>query len=299
MDTGTDAPREGQEPDEKWDGDARGREERPGRSFWHELPFLVAIALLLALLVKTFLVQAFYIPSGSMENTLQVGDRVLVNKLAHWLGDDVGRGEIVVFDDPGGWLQTEPEPPGNPVTRGVRNVFMFFGLLPSNQKDLIKRVIAVGGDRVACCDARGRVTVNGVPLDEPYVFPGNPPSTVTFDVTVPEDRLWVMGDHRSDSFDSSKHLGDPGGGTIPRDKVVGRAFAIVWPLGRIRSLPVPDTFKQAALVSAGRATDVAPVLLGFVGALPVAVLRRRLRRRPTGWRTVPLNPGSPSVRDPQ
>ncbi|KWW99668.1 Signal peptidase I [Carbonactinospora thermoautotrophica] len=275
VDTGADAPQNDREQAGKRNRDGRGQE----RSFWYELPFLVAIALLLALLVKTFLVQAFYIPSGSMENTLQVGDRVLVNKLANWLGDDVDRGEIVVFDDPGGWLQTEPEPPANPLVRGVQSVFVFFGLLPSSQKDLIKRVIAVGGDRVACCDSQGRVTVNGVPLDEPYVFPGNPSSTVTFDVTVPEGRLWVMGDHREVSGDSSKHLGEPGGGTIPEDKVVGRAFAIIWPLDRIRSLPVPDTFKQAALASADRAGSVAPVLLGFAGALPVVVLRRRLRHR--------------------
>ncbi|KWW99670.1 Signal peptidase I [Carbonactinospora thermoautotrophica] len=229
-------------------GAAKKAKNRTQRSFWYELPILVAIALLLAFVIKTFLVQAFTIPSGSMENTLQVGDRVLVNKLGSWLGEDVERGEVIVFKDPGGWVTTPLVRPANPVTRGVQDVLMFVGLMPAaDQKYLIKRVIGLPGDRIRCCDDQGRVTVNGAPLDEPYVFPGNPAAVVRFDVVVPEGRLWVMGDHRAVSFDSSKHMADPGGGTIPLENVVGRAFVKIWRPENAGWLPVPSTFEQPAL----------------------------------------------------
>ncbi len=257
-----------------------------GGSLLRELPILVGVALLLALLIKTFLVQAFYIPSDSMENTLKVGDRVLVNKLGNYFGD-IDRGEIVVFRDPGGWLGSEDSSsPGNPVVRAVKNVFVFIGLLPSDsEKDLIKRVIGVPGDRVKCCDSAGRITVNGVPLDEPYVFPGNTPSDSTFDVTVPEGRLWMMGDHRAVSADSRLHLGEASG-TIPMDNVIGRAFLVVWPFGRAGTLPVPDTFHQKALDAAGVAGGLgqvvttaatAPLLPGLTVTIPLSAFR--LRRR--------------------
>ncbi len=186
-------------------------------------------ALLLALLVKTFLVQAFYIPSDSMANLLQVGDRVLVNKLDRELGKPVERGQVIVFRDPGGWLPDRPVlEPANPLLKYGKRVLVFVGLLPSDdEQDLIKRVIGLPGDRVACCDARGRVTVNGVPLDEPYVFPGNRPSDDPFDVVVPPGRLWVMGDHREISEDSRFHQDLPGNGTIPVHSVVGRAVVTV------------------------------------------------------------------------
>jgi signal peptidase I len=258
-----------------------------GAALVRELPVLIGVALILALLIKTFLVQAFYIPSDSMENTLQVGDRVLVNKLGSYFGS-VDRGQVVVFKDPGGWLGSdEGGSDGNPFLHGIKSVFVFVGLLPSdNERDLIKRVIGVPGDRVKCCDGKGRITVNGVALDESYVFPGNTPSDSTFDITVPEGRLWVMGDHRAVSADSRLHMGNPGGGTIPADNVIGRAFVIVWPLGRAATLPVPDTYHQKALAASGAGAPLglvaslgagSPLLLGLSVAIPLSAYR--LRRR--------------------
>jgi signal peptidase I len=264
---------------------AGGRPGKPApkgkhRSLVRELPMLIGIALVLALIIKTFLMQAFFIPSVSMENTLLIGDRVLVNKLSKKFGGEPERGQIVVFKDPGGWLDVAPVPEEGGIANGVRRVFEFFGLLPSSdQGDLIKRVIAVGGDEVRCCDERGRIVVNGKPVDEPYIFPGNPPGMASFTVKVPEDRLWVMGDHRSVSRDSSKHLADPGSGTIPVDRVVGRAFVRVWPATRMSWLPVPDSFEKAGLAAADRAAASAPLALGLVGAAPLVVLRRRRRAR--------------------
>jgi signal peptidase I len=258
-------------------GDGR-RARGESASLLRELPVLVLVALGLALLIKTFLVQAFYIPSDSMQNTLQIGDRVLVNKLGARLGE-VGRGEVVVFRDPGGWLPDAlPTQPANPVLRAVKEALVFVGLLPSDsEKDLIKRVIGGPGDLVVCCDRQGRITVNGVPLDESYVYPGNPPSDRRFDVTVPAGRLWVMGDHRALSADSRVHAGEPGGGTVPEDKVIGRAVVIVWPASRWQTIPVPATFQQAALQVAAGAT---PAVLGVAGAVPVVVWRRRRRMHP-------------------
>jgi signal peptidase I len=185
-------------------------------------------------LVSTFVAQPFVIPSGSMEGTLQVGDRVIVNKLAYSLGGEVQRGDIVVFDGSGSFVQ-EPSDPG--LLGGLLSgVAAAVGLAPSAETDFVKRVIGIGGDRVSCCDARGRIEVNGNPLHEPYVYPGDKPSNVRFDIRVPEGRLWVMGDHRSDSADSREYLGSPGGGTVPEESVIGRADWIGWPVGRWSSL---------------------------------------------------------------
>src|SRR5690606_8396500 len=209
---------------------------RRRRSAVKEIPLLIGVAVLIALVLKTFLVQAFVIPSGSMEQTIQIGDRVLVDKLTPWFGSRPQRGDVVVFKDPGGWLQDEQTTPKKEDPVGIKQIkdgLTFIGLLPSdNEKDLIKRVIGVGGDRVQCCDPQGRVTVNGVPLNEDYLYPGNAPSTTPFDITVPEGRLWVMGDHRSDSADSRSHIDTDYGGTVSEDEVVGRAMVIAWPLGR-------------------------------------------------------------------
>ena len=223
------------------------RAQRSG-SFWKELPILLLIAFGLAFLVKTLLVQAFFIPSGSMQKTLEIGDRVLVNKVVYHLRP-IARGDVVVFN---GVDSFTPEvsivEPTDPTGKVVDWFGRTFGFAPPSERDFVKRVIGVPGDHVVCCDAAGKVTVNGVALDEAsYLYPGNAPSDDAFDVTVPEGKLWVMGDHRAASSDSRAHLGDPGGGFVPTDRVIGRAFAVVWPFTDATSLPIPDTFSQPAL----------------------------------------------------
>jgi len=217
-------------------------------SFWKELPILLVIAFGLAFLVKTFLVQAFYIPSGSMENTLAIGDRVLVNKVVYRTRD-IARGDIVVFNGVDSFTpEVQITPPSDPVGKAVDWFGRTFGFAPPDERDFVKRVIGIAGDHVVCCDSGGHVTVNGVALQETdYLYPGNAPSTMSFDVVVPDGKLWVMGDHRAASSDSRAHLGDPGGGFVPTDRVIGRAFAIVWPLSDLSLLPIPDTFAQPAL----------------------------------------------------
>ncbi|MGW1080310.1 signal peptidase I [Kitasatospora sp. NPDC002522] len=263
------------------DADEGSEEEsRPAkqRSFWKELPILIGIALILALVIKTFFVQAFSIPSGSMENTLQVGDRVLVDKLTPWFGSEPERGEVVVFKDPGGWLNDEPtQRSDNAFVRGIQDVFSFIGLMPSSdEKDLIKRVIAVGGDTVEC-QGTGPVKVNGIALDEPYIFPGNTPcgEKPFGPLKVPDGRVWVMGDHRGNSLDSRYHQDQPGGGTVPVGNVVGRAFVVAWPIGDWATLPVPATFDQKGL-SAG--SPLTPPLTGAALAVPAVWWIRRRRR---------------------
>lgn len=225
---------------------------RPRIPAWLEFPLLIIGAFLVAFVVKTFLVQAFYIPSGSMEDTLQVGDRVLVNKVVYHLRP-VERGDIVVFDGTGSFITGEIiEPERSPAESVGRLLGEIVGLAPPRDTDFIKRVIGVGGDRVVCCDADGLITVNGAPIDEEaYLYRNNPPSKQPFDVLVPEGTLWVMGDHRSASADSRAHMGDPGGGFVPVDRVIGRAFAVVWPVGNAQILEIPSTFDQPALEGAG------------------------------------------------
>ncbi|QNP69927.1 signal peptidase I [Streptomyces roseirectus] len=232
------------------------------RSAMREIPLLVGVAVLIALVLKTFLVQAFVIPSGSMEQTIQIGDRVLVDKFTPWFGSRPQRGDVVVFKDPGGWLQDEQSgvKKSDPiVVKQVKEVLTFIGLLPSdNEKDLIKRVVGVGGDVVKCCDANGKVTVNGVPLEEAaYLYPGNEPSQTPFEVTVPKGRLWVMGDHRANSADSRSHQNTSYGGTVSEGEVVGRAMVIAWPVGHWTSLKEPQTFASVAK-SASRKAAASP-----------------------------------------
>jgi signal peptidase I len=226
-------------------GEQPGHEATRRRSTWRELPLLIIIALVLALIIKTFLVQAFSIPSGSMQNTLQPGDRVLVDKLTPWFGSDPERGDVVVFHDPANWLGDEPAPRPN----AAQKALSFIGLMPSaDERDLIKRVIGVGGDLVSC-QGTGPLKVNGTPLNEPYVFPGNTPCTDDdqggqFAVTVPQGDIWVMGDHRQNSSDSRYHQNDRTHGFVPLDDVVGRAVVVAWPVTRWATLPVPSTFGQ-------------------------------------------------------
>jgi signal peptidase I len=252
------------------------------KSFGRELLTIVIAAAVLTLLVKAFVIQVYRIPSASMENTLQIGDRVLVNKVVyHFRG--IARGDVVVFSGQDSWGPDAPPPSSNPVVRVFDDVLSGLGL-HSEQTYYIKRVIGLPGDHVACC-TDGKVTVNGVPLDEgQYLFPGNPPSTFKFSDVVPPGHLWVMGDHRSDSDDSRYHPGDPGGGAVPENEVVGRAFLIIWPPSQLRDLPIPTTFQQAALhAGAAGAAGAAvlnvggPALAVGVLATPVLLLRRRRR----------------------
>ncbi|QHY98449.1 Signal peptidase I [Streptomyces sp. S4.7] len=240
---------------------ARKVKRRRRRSAMTEIPLLITVALLIALVLKTFLVQAFVIPSGSMEQTIRIDDRVLVDKLTPWFGSRPERGDVVVFKDPGGWLQEETEiPQDDPVVvKQVKQALTFIGLLPSaDEQDLIKRVVAVGGDTVKCCDKDGRIVVNGVPLTEPYLNPGNPPSKLDFEVKVPTGRIFVMGDHRSNSADSRFHLDEAFRGTVSEDEVVGRAVVIAWPLGHWRRLEEPETYASVPDARAAPTTALGP-----------------------------------------
>ena len=274
-----------------------GRRTRRRRSFWREFPILVVIALLLAVVIKTYAIQAFFIPSGSMENTLEINDRVLVNKLVYDVRS-IHRGDIVVFNGDGSWDPGTVPASTNFAVKFADGFASMFGF--GHPGDiLIKRVIGLPGDHVACCDAEGRVTVNGVPLTEgSYLYPGDDPSEIRFNIVVPPGRLWVMGDHRFISDDSRDHLGDPGGGTVPESAVVGRAFVIIWPPSRWRFLPIPATFEQPKLNAAAAASGAdradasdllsarlepagpaLPLSLGFAVAIPVTWLQRRVRLR--------------------
>jgi signal peptidase I len=279
-------------------GKTAGKHSAKGRrSLWRELPVLVVIAVVLALVIKTFVVQPFYIPSGSMQNTLEIGDRVLVNKVVYHLRG-ISRGDIVVFNGEGSW-DPEPVTSSNPVSKLVGGLENLVGI--SHGDDYIKRVIGLPGDHVACCNAEGKITVNGVPLSETsYLYPGNAPSATRFNITVPPGRLWVMGDHRAISYDSRGHIGDPGGGTIPENQVVGRAFVVIWPPSQWGFLNIPATFEQPKLTASAAAAggsskalatamdngvplqtggSTLPLAFGFVGAVPLTLFQRSARRR--------------------
>jgi signal peptidase I len=273
------------------------REKRRG-SWLTEIVVLAVVALTVALTVKTYIVQPFRIPSVSMADTLLVKDRVLVNKLVGHISQ-IHRGDIVVFNGAGSW-----GPPvsadGDPLVRIYRNFIGLFGD-DSGQVDYIKRVIGLPGDHVRCCDAQGRMTVNGVPLREgSYLHPGSAPSTIKFSIVVPPGRLWVMGDNREHSADSRLHRCGIAGadcepwdrdGTILESMVIGRAFLVIWPPGRLKVLSVPATFAQAGL-SAGHSGAAAegqltaipagpalPLTTGAIIALPLTFLERRIRLR--------------------
>jgi signal peptidase I len=281
------------------------RRRRRRRSFWRELPVLIVVALVLALVIKTYAIQPFYIPSASMENTLNIGDRLLINKLVYDFRS-IHRGDIIVFDGTGSWDLNEPPSNSNIFSKFFDDVEGIFGI-SHDSSIYVKRVIGLPGDHVKCCDGQGRVTVNGVPLNEQsYLYPGNAPSTVKFDITVPAGRLWVMGDHREVSYDSRGHIGNPGGGTIPESAVLGRAFVIIWPPSKWSVLNIPATFQQPQLnapAAAARGPDAAlaaamdngtpvratasalPLTLGFAGAVPLTWLQLTVRRRLSARRT--------------
>jgi signal peptidase I len=197
-----------------------------------EVLVVTTSALLLSLLVKTLLLQAFFIPSVSMEDTLLTGDRILVSRLTPGVFD-LQHGDVVVFEDPGGWLPAEPQTSRGPVTDAASAALTFVGLLPQGRGHLVKRVIGLPGDTVACCDQLGRTTIDGAPLDEDFLKPGAAPSELPFSVTVPAGSIWVEGDNRQNSKDSRRHQDGPRGGAVPVDDVVGRAVVTVWPLDRL------------------------------------------------------------------
>jgi signal peptidase I len=268
---------------------------RNGTPLWQEFPVLVVIALVMALLIKTFLVQAFYIPSASMENTLQGGnpscadcgsspghpfDRVLVNKLAYKFSSP-RRGDIVVFKGPPSWPdETELTTPSNPVARLFHDVGSVIGLAPSSGNDFIKRVIGVGGDTIRCRD--DVLSVNGHRLTEPFLYPGSHPCAADgFEgktIKVPKNEVFVMGDHRDDSEDSRVN------GAVPVSDVIGRAFVVIWPISNWKTLPIPATFKQPGLAAPGSHTTavlLSLLVVVLLAVLAVAVVRRRRHRRAT------------------
>jgi signal peptidase I len=288
------------------------KKRRSSRSSWRELPILIVVALAIALVVKTFVVQPFFIPSSSMEDTLMIGDKVLVNKLVYHFRS-IEPGDIVVFNGVGSWNASPPasHPSGDPVVRAydatLRPLFHsiagLFGT-PIGQTDYIKRVIGVPGDRVKCCNAQGLVTVNGVPLHESsYLYPGAAASDIRFSIVVPKGRLWVMGDNRAISYDSRLHQSDPGHGSVPENEVIGRAFVIVWPPSHWRIMSIPSTFDQPGIdqprssAQAGQSAaqrvaaaallgakikpgpSYLPLAAGLVGAVPLTWFQRRARRR--------------------
>jgi len=202
-------------------------------SLLRELPILVVVALAVSLVIKSFLVQFFYIPSGSMENTLQINDRVAVNKIP-FISKSISRGDVVVFRDPDNWLPEPYTEDGNKYLAKVKEGLVAVGILPNPAKQyLVKRVIGVAGDKVECCAESTKLMINGVEIDEPYIFAGNSPSDTKFNVTVPEGKIWVMGDHRGASADSRFHQDDINQGMVPTSKVTGRAFGIIWPISNI------------------------------------------------------------------
>lgn len=210
-------------------------------SVLREFPILVIVALAVSLVIKSFLVQFFYIPSGSMENTLQINDRVAVNKIP-FISKSIDRGDVVVFRDPSNWL---PEPYAdnqNKVIAKIKEGLVLVGVLPNPAKQyLVKRVIGVAGDNVVGKD--GIVTINGKETDEPYIFAGNKPSELDFNVTVPEGKIWVMGDHRGASADSRYHQDDVNNGFVPESKVTGRVVGIIWPIKNVGTVPSQDPLK--------------------------------------------------------
>jgi signal peptidase I len=246
-------------------GRRRGRViRRKEMPLWQELPLLLVVAFCLAVLIRTFLVQAFFIPSGSMENTLLVGDRVLVNKVVYDMRDPL-RGEIVVFRGTDNWAPEVTQPVSQTFAAKLgRTIGDLVGVSRPGERDFIKRVIGLPGDKVACCDDKGRITVNGVPMDEPYVqdnspldAPPNPRQCTSrrfSEVTVPDGEMFVMGDHRAVSQDARCQ------GPVPIGNVIGRAFVIVWPSSRFTGLSVPENWKAYGAAH--------PVAEGTPGTIP-------------------------------
>jgi signal peptidase I len=213
-------------------------------SLLKELPILVVVALVVSLLIKTFVVQFFYIPSGSMENTLQIKDRVAVNKVP-FISNSISRGDVVVFRDPNNWLPEIVDYNTNKYVAKAKSALVAVGVLPNPAKQyLVKRVIGVAGDHIVCCTKDEKLSVNGIEVTEPYIYAGNKPSEMKFDVTVPAGKIWVMGDHRGASADSRYHQDDINKGFVPLSRVTGRVVAVIWPFKNITYVPKVDVLKK-------------------------------------------------------
>jgi signal peptidase I len=220
---------------------------RRKRSFLQEFPVLVVVALVVSLFIKTFVVQFFFIPSGSMENTLQIDDRVAVNRIP-FISNNIKRGDVVVFRDPDNWLPAADVSDSPYVIAKLKAGLVAVGVLPNPAKQyLVKRVVGVAGDHVVCCTNTGKITVNGKEMIEPYIYAGNVPSDMNFDVTVPKDKIWVMGDHRGASADSRYHQDDINKGFVPINRVTGRVLAVIWPIKNISLVPNVDALNQPAV----------------------------------------------------
>ncbi|WP_374112027.1 signal peptidase I [Pseudonocardia sp. TRM90224] len=256
-----------------------GRRRRP--AFWKELPLLIVVALLLTFLIQTFLAKVYVIPSGSMETTLHGctgcnNDRVLVDKLSYRFTDPAP-GDVVVFRGPDSWnSEFTVDEPSNPVVRGLQQLGSLIGLAPPDEKDFVKRIIAVGGQTVQCCDSRQRVLVDNQPLNEPYIYYApsqGPPRQQPFGpVVVPAGHLWMMGDSRNNSADSRM----PGHGAVPVENVIGKARLIVLPFPRFGWIPAFDPHSNPVGM-AGSDAEL-PAALGAAGLLPLLAMRRRRAR---------------------
>jgi signal peptidase I len=231
------------------------RRRKSAALFLRDVLVILVVAILVSFLIKTFLIRSFYIPSASMEQTLEINDRIIVNQLEPAIFP-LSHGDVVVFRDPGGWLPPQSEVEQPPLVAALEWLLSIVGLAaPDSNDHLIKRAIGMPGDHVACCNALGQMSVNGVPLDEPYVkLPSGVAkvSDLDFDVTVPDGYLWVMGDNRYNSRDSRYNTDKPGDGFVPLGNVVGRAFVISWPLDRWGWLDdYPDTFRGVEEAAGG------------------------------------------------
>lgn len=208
---------------------------QPRKQGWRFALLALALAFLVSGLVRSLWLDIYYIPSASMEPLFETGDRIVVSR-TDFSAEPIRRGDIVVFDGRGSFASLNSGK--GPFLDGASAIGQWLGLTGSDTT-YVKRVIGLPGDEVQCCDSGGQLTVNGHPVDEPYLFPGDAPSLQKFSAVVPQGRLWLMGDHRSESADSRSLLGAPGGGMVPVDRVIGRPVQIIWPLDRLASVPRP------------------------------------------------------------
>lgn len=266
--------------------------KRKKGSFWRELPILILTALVLTFLIQTFLARVYVIPSASMEPTLHgcpgcTNDRVLVDKLSYRFGDP-SPGDVVVFRGTDSWgSEFISQRSDNLIVRAVQQVGSVVGLAPPDERDFVKRVIAVGGQTVQCCDPQNRVMVNGAALNEPYaLFAGQQPQEEFGPVTVPSGNLWMMGDNRNNSADSRRHVADQRTGTVPLSNVIGKARLIVLPLARWQGISDPDPQPAKALGAPGALyssvplwTSNLPLAAGLILSWPVLRGGRALQER--------------------